>query len=180
MLNLRYLETGQMEVSPTCFDMRAEMAKACEDYQIIAETNGVVVEADLPDEDVLIQADREKVRVVLDNLISNAVRFTPDGGKVRVTVCRRGDEVEFSVADTGIGIPSVELERIFERFYQVEDHMIRRHGGMGLGLSIVKGLVELHGGRVWGESVSGQGSRFVVVLPASVSEATPAMLETVD
>jgi len=74
-----------------------------------------------------------------------------------------------SVADTGIGIPSQELERVFDRFYQVEDHMTRRHGGMGLGLSIVRGLAELHGGRVWAESVPGRGSRFVVVLPTSVA-----------
>ncbi len=167
MLNLSYLETGQMEVVPTRFDMRAEVRGACSDYEALAETNGLTLTADLPDVAVPIQADREKVRVVLDNLISNAVRFTPSGGRVTVGVCGRGDEVEVSVADTGVGIPPQELERIFDRFYQVEDHMIRRHGGMGLGLSIVKGLVELHGGRVWAESVPGQGSRFVVVLPAT-------------
>jgi len=103
--------------------------------------------------------------VVLDNLISNAIKFTPAEGQVQVALRSRGDEVEIAVSDTGIGIPPGELERIFDRFYQVEDHMIRRHGGMGLGLSIVKGLVELHGGRVWAESVPEQGSRFVVMLP---------------
>jgi len=80
-------------------------------------------------------------------------------------LCGRGDEVALSVIDTGVGIPAGELELIFERFYQVESHLIRRHGGMGLGLSIVKGLVELHGGRVWAESDADRGSRFVVVLP---------------
>ncbi|MCK4471057.1 MAG: ATP-binding protein, partial [Anaerolineae bacterium] len=118
-----------------------------------------------------IQADREKVQVILDNLISNAVKFTPAGGRVRVALCCQGDEVEVSVVDTGVGIPPQELGRIFDRFYQVEDHMTRRHGGMGLGLSIVKELVELHGGRVWAESVSGRGSRFVVVLPVSLSSS---------
>jgi signal transduction histidine kinase len=70
------------------------------------------------------------------------------------------------------------LERIYDRFYQVEDHLTRQHGGMGLGLSIVKGLVELHGGRVWAESVPDRGSRFVVLLPAGASETAPAVLET--
>ncbi|MFQ6102049.1 MAG: ATP-binding protein [Anaerolineae bacterium] len=172
MLNLRYLETGQMQVVPTHFDLRVEVEEACKDYQVIAETNGLVLEAEVPDEEVLVQADEDKVGVVLNNLISNAVKFTPAGGRVRVSVCSRGDEVEFSVADTGVGIPPEELDRIFERFYQVEDHMTRRHGGMGLGLSIVKGLVELHGGRVWVESGLGQGSRFVVVLPVQQASQT--------
>ncbi|RLC95801.1 MAG: hypothetical protein DRI77_09490 [Chloroflexi bacterium] len=145
--------------------------EACKDIETIAETNGLSLQADLPDEGVPIQADKEKMRVVLDNLISNALKFTPAGGGVRVALCSKDDEVEITVSDTGIGIPSEELERIFDRFYQVEDHMTRRHGGMGLGLSIVKGLVELHSGRVWAESIPGQGSRFVVVLPAQQENA---------
>jgi signal transduction histidine kinase len=171
MLNLRYLETGQMELSPTRFDLRREVEGACEDYEALAETGGVVLKVDLPDQPVSIYADREKMRVALDNLIANSVKFTPPAGHVQVTVRRRGDEVEVVVADTGVGIPPQELERVFDRFYQVESHMTRRHGGMGLGLSIVKGMVELHGGRVWVESEVGQGSRFTVVLPAKVAPA---------
>ena len=86
--------------------------------------------------------------------------------------------VIISVSDQGIDIPPEEHVYIFDRFYQVEDHMTRRQGGMGLGLSIVKGLVELHGGRVWAESVLGRGSRFVVVLPPRVSAADSAMSGT--
>jgi signal transduction histidine kinase len=178
MLNLRYLETGEMELAPACFDLRTAVQEACEDYEPLADTNALVLRTDLPDEGVPIYADGEKVRVVLDNLISNAVKFTPHGGQVQVALRCRGDEAEVSVADTGVGIPPQELERIFDRFYQVEDHMTRRHGGMGLGLATVKGLVELHGGRVWAESVPGQGSRFVVVLPTGISPgAVPGALE---
>ncbi len=166
MLNLRFLETGQIDVSPAGFDMRSVVGEACRDSEVIAETKGLVLRADLPDDVVPIQADKEKIRVVLDNLISNAIKFTPEMGEITVTLRSRGDEVEITVSDTGIGIPQDELERIFDRFYQVEDHMTRRHGGMGLGLSIVKGLVELHGGRVWAESTLGRGSRFIVLLPA--------------
>jgi signal transduction histidine kinase len=167
MLNLRYLETGRMELAATHFDLRDEANAACEDYEALAGTSDLVLEADLPDDPVAIYADREKLRVVLDNLISNAVKFTPTGGRVQVSVCKQGDEVELSVADSGVGIPVEELERVFERFYQIESHLTRRHGGMGLGLSIVKELVELQGGRVWAESEPGRGSRFVVVLPVS-------------
>jgi signal transduction histidine kinase len=169
MLNLRYLETGQVEVKPKRFDLREAIENACSDYEALAETNGLVLCTDLPDQQVSIEADEEKIRVILDNLISNAVKFTPQGGQVMVALGCRDDDVEISVADTGVGIPAEELERIFGRFYQVEEHMIRRHGGMGLGLAIVKGLVELHGGRVWAESAPGQGSRFIVVLPRSAA-----------
>jgi signal transduction histidine kinase len=171
MLNLRYLETGQMELVPTRFDLRAEVQAACRDYKALADTKGLVISTDVPDEQVSIYADKEKVRVVLDNLVSNAVQFTPAGGRVRVKVGRRGQDIEMSVIDTGIGISPQDLDRIFERFYQVDDHMTRKQGGMGLGLSIVKELAELHGGRVWVESVPGRGSCFVVVLPPRVSSA---------
>ncbi len=180
MLNLRYLETGEMEVEITLFDLRTAARDACEDYAALAETNGLVLRADLPEEDVLVKADKEKVRVILDNLISNAVKFTPSGGQVQVGLRCRGNEAEISVTDTGVGIPEDDLERIFDRFYQVEDHMIRRHGGMGLGLAIVKGLVDLHGGRVWAESVPGQGSRFVTLLPRHVSSEAAGALSFAD
>ena len=178
MLNLRYLETGQMDLLPTRFDLGAEVEAACRDYKALADTAGLVISTDVPDEGVSIYADKEKVRVVLDNLISNAVQFTAAGGQVRVKLGRRGQDIEMSVIDTGIGIPPQDLERIFERFYQVEDHMIRKQGGMGLGLSIVKGLAELHGGRVWAESVPGRGSRFVVVLPPRASTAAATRSES--
>jgi signal transduction histidine kinase len=178
MFNLRYLETGQMDLAPSLFDLRAEVQEACKDYDTLAGTAGLALSTGLPDEEMPIYADREKVRVVLDNLISNAVKFTSAGGHVRVALCRRGRDLEMSVADTGIGIPEEDLERIFERFYQVEDHLIRRQGGMGLGLSIVRGLVDLHGGRVWSESVLGRGSRFVVVLPSGIPETTSVETES--
>jgi signal transduction histidine kinase len=175
MLNLRYLETGQIDLTATRFDLRAEVESACQDYEALAGTGDLVLAADLPDEPVYIRADREKLRVVLDNLISNAINFTSPGGQVRVGVSKQGDRVELSVTDSGVGISPEELERIFGRFYQVESHLTRGHGGMGLGLSIVKELVGLHGGRVWAESKPGQGSRFVVVLPAQSSFSTAVL-----
>jgi signal transduction histidine kinase len=157
-----------------------EVQDACEDYEALAESGGLTLTTDLPDDDITVLADREKVRVVLDNLISNAVKFTPPGGRAQVALSCHGDQVEISVTDTGVGIPSDELERVFDRFYQVEDHMTRRHGGMGLGLSIVKGLVRLHGGRVLAESVPGHGSRFIVWLPMTVSQEDLFALTSVD
>ena len=166
MLNLSYLDTGEMELHAVRLDICGEVRQACAEHNAMSEAKDLVLEVEAPDKPLLIEADKEKVRVVLDNLISNAIRHTSTGGEVQLQVTDRGSEVEIGVRDTGEGIPPEELDRIFERFYQVEHHMTRRYGGMGLGLSIVKGLVELHGGRVWAESNVGEGSRFVVVLPA--------------
>ena len=165
MLNLRYLETGELILSCESFDLREVIEEACEDYRAMAEAKGLSLQRRVPESPLFLYADRSKVRVILDNLLSNAVKFTPSGGRVQVSARKRRDRIEVAVADTGIGIPPDALHRIFERFQQVEDPMTRRYGGMGLGLSIVKGLVELHGGKVWAESVLGRGSRFVFHLP---------------
>lgn len=167
MLNLRYLETGQVQLVREPFDLRLGVRNACGAYRSLAEANGLALEMRVPAEPLVVVADRDKIQLVLENLLSNAVKFTPGGGRVRVTAVQRGDQAEFAVSDTGVGIAQEALGYIFERFRQEEDHMTRRHGGMGLGLPIVRGLVELHGGRVWAESVVGRGSRFVVQLPTT-------------
>jgi signal transduction histidine kinase len=102
---------------------------------------------------------------VIDNLLSNAVKFTAAGGTIVVRVRHDGDQVVLEVSDTGIGIEPKEVDRVFERFYQVDGSSRRRYGGVGLGLALVKELVELHGGQVSVESEVGKGSVFTVVLP---------------
>jgi two-component system sensor histidine kinase VicK len=114
---------------------------------------------------VRVRVDREKIGIVLNNLINNAIKFTPPGGRIQIAVRPQTGMVAVSVTDTGIGIPEEDVYRIFERFYQVESHLTRNEGGMGLGLSIAQGMVELHGGRMWVESVEGRGSRFTFTLP---------------
>jgi signal transduction histidine kinase len=99
------------------------------------------------------------------NLVDNAVKYTPPGGRVEVTGGTEGDEVIISIADTGIGIPEGKLSRIFERFYRVDKARSKATGGTGLGLSIVKHVAENHGGRVTVESVPGEGTTFIVRLP---------------
>lgn len=165
MLNLRYLETGEMILYWEIFDLREEIAHTYEAYRSLAEASKLALECHLPDTPLVVRADREKIRLVLDNLLSNAVKFTPAGGRVEVNAICRADAAELIVSDTGVGIPPEALPHIFERFYQVEAPMTRRYGGMGLGLSIVREMVERHGGRVWAESEPGKGSRFIVRLP---------------
>jgi signal transduction histidine kinase len=112
-----------------------------------------------------LMGDPDKLRQVFTNLIGNALKFSPDGGEVVVAAEERRDELLFSCSDTGIGIPETERERIFDKFYQVDSSATRRFGGAGLGLSIVKEIVLLHGGQVWVESSPGHGSTFFVALP---------------
>jgi signal transduction histidine kinase len=112
-----------------------------------------------------IECDPRKVRIALENVIKNGLTFTNSGGHVWVKVIYPPDCVRISVSDDGIGIPAAEQEKIFQRFYQVEAHLTRRHGGLGLGLSIARDMVEMHGGKIWVESVEARGSRFTIQLP---------------
>jgi signal transduction histidine kinase len=112
-----------------------------------------------------VRGDAQKLRVVISNLLSNAIKFTPAGGCITVAATRHANDVHVSVRDTGIGIPPAEWERIFQPFYQIEPVLTRNHAGMGLGLTIARGLVEQHGGRLWAESEPGHGSTFTFTLP---------------
>ena len=110
-------------------------------------------------------ADRDHLEQVLDNLVTNAIKFSPDGGAINVSLHDAGESLILSVADPGVGIPDGQLDAIFGLFYQAEDPVSRRTGGMGLGLWISREIVTRHGGRIWAESRAGRGSTFHVSLP---------------
>jgi signal transduction histidine kinase len=112
-----------------------------------------------------VSADRDHLEQVLDNLVSNAIKFSPDGGPIHVTLRSTSDEVVLSVQDAGVGIEPGQLDAIFGLFYQAEDPVSRKTGGMGLGLFISREIVTRHGGRIWAESTPQQGSTFNVSLP---------------
>ncbi len=125
----------------------------------------------------MVEGDAPKISIALSNLVKNGITFSDSGGNVSVQAEKIPGYVKVSVTDDGIGIPSKDLPRVFERFYQVESHLTRRHGGMGLGLSVAKVMIEMHGGRIWGESEEGKGSNFTFILPVdsnpSGSDGTP-------
>lgn len=128
-----------------------------------------------PKPDIRIPGDPDKLGHVMINLLDNAVKYTPDGGRITVNARRFEDDVEITVSDTGIGIPAAERARIFERFYRVDRARSRDLGGTGLGLAIVKHIVEAHGGRVWVDREPQGGSRFVVSLPQRPINTSPAI-----
>jgi signal transduction histidine kinase len=111
---------------------------------------------------IYVQADRDRLHDIYINLLSNAFRFTPKGGEVRIRARRDNDVVLAEVSDTGVGIPEDQCEKVFDEFYQVDR---RRYGGTGLGLTIVKGIIEEHGGRIWVDSEVGRGSTFYFTVP---------------
>lgn len=149
---------------------RASVARIIEDvcasFRDMAAAKGITlaVETD-PHDSLWVEMDGSKIAIVLSNLIKNAITFTEEGGHVTVRAGQQTGFVKVSVKDDGLGIPAKDLPRIFDRFYQVESHLTRKHGGMGLGLSVAKVMIEMHGGRIWAESVEGAGSTFTFLLP---------------
>ncbi len=165
MVNVQHIEEGKAKLILTDFVLQDVVQRVVEAVSELYTAKEQEMLVSLPPQPVPLTADREKITLVLNNLLTNAIKFTDAGGRIMVSAERKNGEVQVHVADTGIGIPAREVERIFDRFYQVEPHLTRTHGGLGLGLAIAKGMIELHGGKIWVESVEGLGSRFSFSVP---------------
>ena len=165
MTNMNLIYTGKRDIKPAPIPLQDILHIAYDEVVSTAEAKNDHLILDMPDEPVIIKMDG-KMKLVFGNILNNAVRFTPEPGKILIRLTTTEDEALVEISDNGIGIPPDKLTRIFEQFYQVEDHMTRRYGGLGLGLAIARVLVDLHGGRIWAESEGeGKGSTFKVVLP---------------
>jgi signal transduction histidine kinase len=134
-------------------------------FHPIAEEKHIQLITQVPKGELLLEGDEEKITIALNNLIKNALTFTDSGGRVIMRAEKISSYIQVSVVDTGIGIPASDLPHVFDRFYQVQSHLTRRHGGMGLGLSVAKAMVDLHKGQIWVESELGKGSKFTILLP---------------
>lgn len=165
MANMEHVTEGKATLDVSEFMIQDMVHKAVAAVQELCTAKGHELTLALPPAPLPVRADRAKLEIVLNNLLTNAIKFTEPGGRIKVTVTASNGEVQVHVADTGVGVPPEEREHIFDRFYQVEPALTRTHDGLGLGLAIAKGLVELHGGRVWCESVQGMGSRFSFTIP---------------
>jgi len=165
MFNLQYIDAGESQLEFSRFCLSRLVEEIVEEQDNLAEAKEQTIQLHLPGETCDVSADRESVCLVLINLISNAVKFTPAGGLINITVTKRPDEVWIAVRDNGIGVSQTHQARIFNRFYQVESHLTREHGGLGLGLAIAKELLEFQNGRIWLESIEGKGSTFTFALP---------------
>lgn len=171
MTNMGLLQTGSGEVVLVLQPLQPIVRAAYEEVAEMVQAKGQSCTLQLGEEPLLAMADASKLGLALRNLLNNSGRFTPAGGHIWLDLEQHGSEAWFRVRDDGAGIPSAELEKIFEQFYQVEDHMTRHHGGMGLGLAIVRGIAQAHGGRAWAESEGPEhGSTFTIALPLQSEE----------
>jgi len=160
---------GQLTVSRTEFSVAEVVAKVSTLNESLVARKGLALEVDVPDDLPPLQADREKFAHVLSNLLGNAIDFTPAAGRVwvvaRAVAGDGGCSLLVEVGDSGIGIAPEHHDLVFREFAQVDSSASRRHHGTGLGLTIARKLVELHGGRIWLESRLGEGSRFFFTIP---------------
>jgi signal transduction histidine kinase len=163
LLDMSRIEVGELPVEPEATDLRPIIEETAAEFQMMTAQHRIG--ADLPTQMPLVMADPRRARQVLRNLVENAVKYSPDGGEIRISAQARDDELRVSVSDTGMGIDAEQLDRIFDRFYQVDSASTRKVGGSGLGLSISKAIVERHGGCIWAESQPGIGSTFHFTLP---------------
>jgi PAS domain S-box-containing protein len=171
LLDIARITRGKIELKKEAVDLRAAVATALETSAALIEGSGHRLAVALPDEPLELEADVTRLVQVLSNLLNNAAKYTPAGGEVSVRVWREDGQALVAVSDTGVGIPPESLGSVFEMFTQVRSSLDRAQGGLGIGLSLVRRLVELHGGRVSAASAGrGKGSTFTVRLPLRQGE----------
>jgi two-component system phosphate regulon sensor histidine kinase PhoR len=165
LLTLAKVESGGLVLETTCFPLEDLCQEALESFQPAATAKSIQLHFEPGGSPIGVQSDYDELLIVINNLLSNAIRYTPQGGTVAVRIFRDGDQGGFEVSDTGIGIAAEHQTRVFERFYRVDKARSRELGGTGLGLSIVKHLSQALGGSVQLTSKVGEGSTFRVQLP---------------
>lgn len=180
LVNLSNIDEKRLALRSQTFELKELIDEICRESEAYLRLRNQVMSSRVSEETGEILADRNRIHTVITNLVLNAIRFTPDGGTIMIDAQRASaDHVTVSITDTGIGIPESELEKIFDKCYEVGDH--RHHssgtvefqsGGLGLGLPIARGLVEAHGGSLWVESRVGKGSNFSFTLPVETSDST--------
>jgi signal transduction histidine kinase len=165
LLEFSRMEAGQIKLKPEIISLYEVANTAVERLLPLAQESKLELLNSIPDTMALIEADPLRIGQVLTNLVSNACKFTPAGGRILISARDLGESIQVSVQDTGIGIPEEEQPKVFQRFYQVDSSATRAYRGAGLGLTICKFIVEYHRGRIWVESKSGEGSTFHFILP---------------
>lgn len=169
LVDVASIEEGRIRVAAELQDATALVRESVEAFQPLISSQGLSLDVEIRGNMLMAKFDHERILQVLSNLLSNAIKFTPAGGRIALQVEPVGPDVRFSVADTGSGIPSHQLDAVFERFWQARSEDRR---GLGLGLFISKGIVEAHGGRLWAESQLGKGSTFSFTLPGAPASST--------
>jgi two-component system phosphate regulon sensor histidine kinase PhoR len=164
LLNVSRIEAGRaLDLNPKSVTLPALIDKVVTVQKSYTDKHQLVI--DIKNELPTIVADEDKVDQILTNLTNNAIKYSPSGGTITVSAVAEGDIVRMAVSDQGMGIPKEHLPKVFERFHRVDNRDTRKVGGTGIGLYLVKHLVEAHGGKIWVESEHGKGSSFIFELP---------------
>ncbi|MFQ5435800.1 MAG: GAF domain-containing protein, partial [Anaerolineae bacterium] len=164
IITLQRIDSGNLQLENVSLGEIVRTAVAS--HSLVVDKKGMRIVSEMPADIVdSVMIDKQRINQVLDNIIGNALKFSPDGGVITVTLFEENEMVGVAVSDQGIGVPQDKRERIFERFYQIDGSARRRFGGTGVGLAIVKRIVDAHQGRIWVESEVGEGSTFFITLP---------------
>lgn len=170
LTDVKNFETGVARVRKQVISISGLIDKVVLSFQEMAAGKNISIQSEVPDKRLQLEGDESKLTIAISNLVRNAITFTNEGGHVSVKAEAENEHVQISVKDNGVGIPDSAQEKVFDRFFQVEPHLTRRASGMGLGLSVAKTVVDLHGGQIWAESVENQGSTFSILLPLDPPE----------
>ena len=177
LLDISRITHNRIELRRSRVEVASAIHQAVEGARPLAEEAGHRIEVRLPRESIYVNADPVRLAQIVGNLLNNSCKYTPAGGRISVTAERDGNEAVITVADTGIGIPPANLSSIFEMFAQIDGSIERSRGGLGIGLTLVKRLVEMHGGSIEARSEGeGQGSEFIVRMPAIIEAAAAATI----
>jgi signal transduction histidine kinase len=168
------VQSGAIRLHRKPVALQYMIPKVVAPYQDSARRKHISLMVKIPEADLTVEGDEEKLSTALSNLVDNALIFTNDYGHVLISAEKLPGYIKVAIVDDGIGIPAKDLPRVFDRFFQVQSHLTRRHGGMGLGLSVTKAMIELHGGEVWVESIEGKGSNFSFLVPTKPTSAQAA------
>lgn len=172
VLSISAVESGALSVQHDDVRLDDMINKIAEEYRPQAETKSIALNLNLPAKLPVLQADREKLSLALHNIIGNAVKYTPDNGRVSISVSQSPQGTTIDVTDTGYGIEPGEHERVFERFYRASDRRVRAITGTGLGLAISRDIVRLHGGDIQIQSTPNEGSTFTIQLPPPAKDSS--------
>ncbi|MFQ6120492.1 MAG: sensor histidine kinase, partial [Methanosarcinales archaeon] len=168
MLDLLKIDSGMVELNIGALNLEKIVKSIVKDFMPDINTNKQTLDLDIP-ENLIIEGDEQKITQIFSNLISNAIKYTPDNGKICIKIEERENDIIVKISDSGIGIPESDLDKIFDRFYIVDTTLARECDRVGLGLSIVKGNLKLHGGSITVKSKLREGSTFEFTLPKRVS-----------
>jgi signal transduction histidine kinase len=170
LLDISSIETGKIKLTPKMTDLASLMKDVMFEFRKRAGEKKIDLIKKFPECEVQVFADPDRIMQVLSNLMDNAIKFTPEGGRVEISLAVLKDTVECSLRDTGIGISPENIAKLFEKFQQFSRTVGPGEKGFGLGLSIAKGIVEMHGGRIWASSEVGKGTQITFTLPSQPTD----------